>query len=173
MTRKQLWDNMYRVIKANSGGYSANDGVFTEILDLQIPRGYVARIRKVIFYDKMEISQDVDNDLQFYGALVNDPDDETTYQIPTFTIDHDVIADFVHEYLRWDMDATGISVSRNHRDEIIFEETLDVVAPRNLRFNSMMNNGSTDAPLAQTYVEVYFTYEKISNELLLELLNVA
>jgi len=55
MTTK-LYDNLYKVIKANSGSYSANDGVFTEILDLQIPRQYAARIREVIFLD--DISDD-------------------------------------------------------------------------------------------------------------------
>ncbi|GAH02940.1 unnamed protein product, partial [marine sediment metagenome] len=49
MAEKKLFDNLYKVIKVNSGAISANDVVATEILDLQIPRGYCARIRKVRF----------------------------------------------------------------------------------------------------------------------------
>ncbi|GAH99707.1 unnamed protein product [marine sediment metagenome] len=51
MADKKLYDNLYKVIKANSGAFLANDTVLTEILDLQIPHSYCARIRKVIFED--------------------------------------------------------------------------------------------------------------------------
>ncbi|GAG59338.1 unnamed protein product, partial [marine sediment metagenome] len=48
-SKKELFDDLYKVIKLNSGAISANDTVATEIGDLQIPRGYCARIRKVRF----------------------------------------------------------------------------------------------------------------------------
>ncbi|GAH17573.1 unnamed protein product, partial [marine sediment metagenome] len=53
----KLYDNLYKVIKANSGPIAANDTVLTEIMDLQIPRNYCARIRRVIFHDNVNGDQ--------------------------------------------------------------------------------------------------------------------
>jgi len=39
MADKKLYDNLFKVVKANSGPIEANDTVLTEIIDLQIPTG--------------------------------------------------------------------------------------------------------------------------------------
>ena len=111
MTTK-LYDNLYKVVKGNSGEISANDTTLTEILDLQIPRNYCARIRRVIFQDKINTAQSDQTNMQLRGALVLDPDDEESYYIPTFTIDHDVVCDFYHEYMRFDEDTTPNGIYR-------------------------------------------------------------
>ncbi|GAH42953.1 unnamed protein product [marine sediment metagenome] len=73
---KKLFDNLYKVIKLNSGAISANDVVATEIGDLQIPRGYCARIRKVRFTLR-DIKDQVNTEFGFHvlTALVLDADD--------------------------------------------------------------------------------------------------
>lgn len=173
MAEKKLYDNLYKVIKGNSGAFAANDGILTEIFDLQIPRGYAARIRKVGFTDLINVDQADMVDLQFFGALVLDADDETSYQIPTFTVDHDVLCDFQHEYHRFDEDTTpnGISVVHNRETWYDFDEGLDVVTVRNIRFNSSMHGGTGDG--AQVKCIVYFTYEKVSADLYSKLLGIS
>ncbi len=176
MAEKKLYDNLYKVIKGNSGPFTSNDGILTEIFDLQIPRGYAARIRKVIFSDLINLDQIDQIALQFFGAIVLDADDETSYQIPTFAVDHDVLCDFQHEYVRFEEDATpnGISTVHNHRTEIDFDEGLDVVTVRNIRFNSSMHGGAGDQTTKpQVKATVYFTYEKVSADLYSKLLGIS
>jgi len=176
MAEKKLYDNLYKVIKANSGKIEANDTVLTEILDLQIPRGYAARIRKVIFKDSILTDQLDQTDIHFYGALVLDPDDEASNQIPTFTVDHDVLCDFHHEYFRFEEDTTpnGISVIHNKETWYEFAEDLDVVTVRNVRFNVLaagLDIDGTDE--SQVKIIVYFTYEKVSADLYSKLLGIS
>jgi len=176
MAEKKLFDNLYKVIKANSGSISANDGVFTEILDLQIPRGYCARIRKVIFDMQVNADQKDQEYFRCLGAIVLDPDDETSTQIPTFEIDHDVLCDTVFEKHRQDEDTTpnGISALFTPRDVHVFDETLDVVTVRNIRFNIIANGLLVSGDnKAQMRVTVYFTYEKISMDLYAKLLGIS
>lgn len=176
MAEKKLYDNLYKVIKGNSGPFTANDGVLTEIFDLQIPRGYCARIRKVIFSDLLNLDQKDQLVLQFFGAIVLDADDETSYQIPTFTVDHDVLCDFQHEYARFEEDTTpnGISMVHNQKTEFEFAEDLDVVTVRNIRFNSSMHGGLGDQTTKpQVKATVYFTYEKVSADLYSKLLGIS
>lgn len=176
MAETKLFDNLYKVIKANSGAISANDTVLTEILDLQIPRGYCARIRKVIFTDNINADQLDQTDLFFRGALVLDADDENSYQIPTFEIDHDVLCDYEHEYMRFVEDATpnGISFVHNQTTVYNFDEGLDVVTVRNIRHNIIANGAKVDgSSKPQVDVTVYFTYEKISADLYAKLLGIS
>jgi len=176
MAEKKLFDNLFKVIKGNSGALSANDGVFTEILDLQIPRGYAARIRKVLFEMQVNADQADQEYWRVLGGLVLDPDDETSTQIPTFNVDHDVCCDFNFEYWRIEEDTTpnGISGLISLKQAIDFDETLDVVTVRNIRFNTIANgllvNGDNNA---QTRITVYFTYEKVSADLYSKLLGIS
>ncbi len=176
MAKDKLYDNLIKVIKGNSGPFTANDGVLTEIFDLQIPRGYCARIREVRFTDLLNLDQLDQTALQFFGALVLDADDETSYQIPTFTVDHDVLCDFQHEYVRFEEDTTpnGISVVHNRETHYKFEEDLDVVTVRNIRFNSSMHGGKGDGTTKpQVKCIVFFTYEKVSADLYSKLLGIS
>lgn len=189
-TSKELYDNMMRVVKVNSGELDPSGAKSTEIVDLQIPRGFVARIRKVIFTTRIEEEQlpevpispasgIIERLNKFFMALVNDPDDEESVAIPTHEIDHDVIADcefHIERVLTYYTDVTliprgGYAFVAPSRI-INFDETIDVVCPRNLRFNaSGVCIGATIKP--QVIVTVYFTYEKVVESLLLELLNIA
>lgn len=190
MTRKELWDNMMRVVKVNSGQLPADGTKTTEIVDLQIPRGFIARVRKVIFDVRLEEEQFpavpavppvgiIERLNKFFMALVNDPDDEESNGIPTHEIDHDVIADaefHIERVLTYYTDVQMIprgGYAFVAPSKIInFDETIDIICPRNIRFNaSGVILGATIKP--QVIVTVYFTYEKVTNDLLLELLNIA
>jgi len=177
MAEKKLYDNLYKVVEANSGAILANDTVLTEILDLQIPPGYAARIRKVIFRDELNNQQISQDNISLYGALVLDPDDEDSNQIPTFTVDHDVLCDFHHEYTAITgatVGALGGSIVHNQRTQYDFDETLDVVTVRNVRFN-VLANGVVVSPADQVQcrVIIYFTYEKVGAELYAKLLGIS
>jgi hypothetical protein len=177
MAEKKLFDNLYKVIKANSG-VLVNDGVATEILDLQIPRGYCAKIKKVRFIDHALTNNNESVDrFKINGALVLDPDDEESYQIPTFEVDHDVACDCEHEYCRMLVGAPvtdAFSVINNKETLVDFTEDLDVVTVRNVRYNVLATGLSTDpASTLQQHIEVYFTYEKISADLYSKLLGIS
>ena len=174
MTKKELSDDLYFVIKGNSGAIDANDGVFTEILDFQIPRNYAVRVRKILVDFHVNKNQKDQEYFRMLSALVFDPDDETSTQIPTFTVDHDVLADFQHEFWRIEEDTTpnGISGLLNRRYEIDFPEELDAVTVRNARFNSLVTGMLVDADHPQVRITVYFTYEKVTSAIYEKLLGI-
>jgi len=174
-SKKELYDDIYQVIKGNSGALSANSGVFTEILDLQIPRGYAARIREVIFHVDPQADQTDQVDMDWYSALVLDPDDETSYQIPTFEIDHDVLCDMHVCWHRMEEDTTPNGISNIRCAEVVrkFTEELDVIKIRNIRFNTFCEGLKVDGTTkSQVRITVYFTYEKVSPSLYEKLLGI-
>jgi hypothetical protein len=172
---RALFDNLYKVIKVNSGVLDTNDGVFTEIMDLQIPRGWCARIRRVIFRDHSLVEQLDQQNFKLIMALVMDPDDEEHVQIPTAEIDHDILCDAEHEYMRFEEGETpvGVSVLKPKETQYDFPETLDVVTVRNIRFNTLGSRMMTTLTTLQTRCIVYFTYEKISIDLYSKLLGIS
>ncbi|MBA7686725.1 hypothetical protein ES703_95179 [subsurface metagenome] len=174
MADKKLFDNLYKVLKVNSGDFGVNDQVMTECLDLQIPRGYCARIRKVIFTDYL-CGQASQTSPEFRGALIMDPDDETSIAIPTFVIDHDVLCDFEHYYFGFERDVTpnGISFVHNQRTRYVFSEEIDVVTVRNIRFNSICHGLDVTGCKCQNKCTVFFTYEKITADLYAMLLGIS
>ena len=175
MGKSELYDDIYFVWKGNSGAISANDGIFTEIIDFQVPRGYAIRIRKVIAELHVNSDQKDQAHWRVLTALVLDPDDETSTQIPTFTIDHDVCCDFAFEMVRLEEDTTpnGISGLIPLRYEIEFPEELDVISIRNARVNTIAEGLLVSGDnKAQTRLTVYFTYEKVSSSLYEKLLGI-
>lgn len=184
-TMKKIYDNMFRVIKVNSNQLDPAGAKSTEIADLQIPRGFVARIRKVIFTVRFEegqlpaINGTITERLnKYFMALVNDPDDETSTAIPTHQIDHDVICDaefHVDRVLAQGATPPAFSGGYAIHSPILiheFTEDLDIICPRNIRFNAAATIiGATTK--TQAIVEVYFTYEKVGEGAILELLNIA
>ena len=174
MAEKKLFDNLYKVIKVNSGGITANDTIVTEIMDLQIPRGYCARVRRVKFALRTLNDQVTGNPhYHVLTALVLDADDENSVAIPTFEVDHDVLVD--HRFEMWmELQTNGLTSIWAPSVVYDFDEEMDVVTVRNIRANSLVNgmtvNGS-DPP--QTETTVYFTYEKISADLYAKLLGIS
>jgi len=182
MADKKLFDNLYKVIKGNSGEISVNEGVFTEIIDLQIPRGYCARIRKVKMQIRGLSDQDTTNlNGMLRNAVVLDADDENSTHIPMFEVDHDVLCDFLFEIKGINQTGVGGYVAADFTIDssqaiqwIEFPETLDAVTVRNIRCNSIafgLSCGGENPP--QIDNTVYFTYEKISADLYSKLLGIS
>ena len=172
---KDLYDNIYFVWKGNSGALSSNDGVFTEIIDFQIPRGYAVRIRKVIWDVQVNGEQLDQERIRMLGALVLDPDDETSVAIPTFTLDHDVAVDYTWEFWRIEEDTTPNGISGLLTEPFVhdFDEGLDMITVRNARFNTMVTGSATGGSAQmQLRLTVYFTYEKVSSSLYEKLLGI-
>jgi len=165
MVRKQMFDNIMKVYRAN---ISTLLNVTQSVeLDLDIPRGYIAKIKKVIFGSDGNMSGVGDN--TFVAAVVRDPDDDETVGIPDQDSEHDVIADFRATYTMGTL-TTGNHQYGINRQMIEFDQELDVVSARNLRFNA---NGITASPtLDLLYCEVYYTLEAVSDELVLDLLDI-
>jgi len=173
MAEKKLFDNLYKVIKLNSGAISANDTVATEIGDLQIPRGYCARIRKVKFALR-DIGDQSNVEFGFHvlTACVLDADDENSVSIPTFEIDHDVLID--HRFELWgELNTTGETSQWTPSVMYEFTEETDVVTVRNIRHNTLINGFDVSGLKPQTEMTVYFTYEKISADLYAKLLGIS
>jgi len=173
---KELYDDVYFVWKGNSGSINQNDVILTEIVDFQIPRGYAVRIRKILVDWMINADQKDATQFRILTALVLDPDDETSTQIPTFVLDHDVLADFAYEFWRVEEDTTpnGISgIVTRPRDEIDFDESLDCITIRNARVNTIaggLNVGGSAFP--DVRMSIYFTYEKVSSSLYEKLLGI-
>lgn len=173
MAEKKLFDNLYKVIKVNSGPITANDTVATEIMDLQIPRGYCARIRKVRFTLR-DLSTQTNAQFGFHvlSACVLDADDENSVAIPTFEIDHDVLID--HRWEMWgEFDTDGETSLWTPHAVYEFTEETDVVTVRNIRHNSLINGCAVGSDQPQVELTVYFTYEKISADLYAKLLGIS
>jgi len=172
-SKKELFDDLYKVIKLNSGAISANDVVATEIGDLQIPRGYCARVRKVRFALR-DISEQSNAEFGFHvlTALVLDADDENSVAIPTFEIDHDVLID--HRFEMWgELNTTGETSLWCPSVMYEFTEELDVITVRNITHNTLINGMDVSGQKPQVEVTVYFTYEKISTDLYAKLLGIS
>ena len=67
----------------------------------------------------------------------------------------------------------GLTHINQLKQVIDFDEGLDVVTVRNLRFNTIGYNFTDTDKFAQVDVEVYFTYEKVSIDLYQKLLGIS
>lgn len=150
--------------------YSAGMGDLTSTvqsveIDLDLPRGYIAKIHKCIFF-YTDITADQVYDIEM--ALVNDPDDTQSTVIPANTVKHDVIAQ--HLYRVKADQVNGVFYFTADPTKIIDFGELDVIAARNMRFNCVDKQNQGDHDVA---CEIYYTIEKIKgSENLLNLLDI-
>ena len=143
-------------------------------MDLNLPRGFIAKIKKVIFEANdypVELLDVVATALFQAMALIRDPDDTISTGMPTNTDEHDVIAE-------WNFSAVGNTTANlivmpggALRNEIDFsEDDEDVITARNLRFNI---SGSATANFTPTFnCKVYYTLEPVTDDLILNLLDI-
>lgn len=143
-------------------------GIATVEMDLELPRGYIAKIHRVEI--KLQLLSGLTagvSEQEFEAALIRDPDDITTVQIPENTVQHDVVCDhkFTGQHEATD-DTNGYS-----EDIYIYEviEKKDVITARNMRFN--INQGSTD-PDWGCSCTMFYTLEKVTAEVMLALLDI-
>lgn len=170
MGKSKLFDNIAQVINVNitvAGGAAAQ----SDEIDLELPRGFVAKIHKIIvnWRNVFDLSVAGDSGQMFYAVLL-DPDDATTTQMPENTVEHDVI---MHGGMQIEEEAGSTAAWwTNLRHEIDFShlEGMDVISARNLRFNIFEDGGQLDASIMQC--TIYYTLEAIKDTEIMELLDI-
>lgn len=172
---KKDFDNLFKVIQA---GITLNVVSIISIeLDLELPRGFIAKIYKVIFEwrswgtDLVGLGA-IEADLQMNCSLIRDPDDITTTQMPQNAVQHDVIAE-TSEGVFQNPTGSLAGFTSLLRKTIDFPEHIDVITARNMRFNAT-GGGADSANITESAarVEVYYTLEKVTDADILELLDI-
>lgn len=169
MPKSRLFDNIMQNIQVRNT-IASTTTVSSEI-DLELPRGYVAKIHKVIVfaYDIWDLIVNTEKDLIEF-ALLLDPDDTETTAIPENTVEHDVLVDGTIEY---GINTTlGNSFVENYRTEWDFShlEGLDILSARNMRFNIVGAADYVDG--AEVRCEIFYTLEPIKDNQIMELLDI-
>ncbi len=136
-------------------------------LDLELPRGYIAKIRKVVFSPFFDTNRTATITTGLFMALVRDPDDPVTERAPRGVVQHDVIAEFVGTYF---YDTVTETLLMTTPLTLTFTELEDVITARNLRFNAQTNVAVTDE--ISFNIEVYYTLEKVTDLEILDLLDI-
>lgn len=169
MAKSRLFDNIVQVLATNN--IVASTTTVSSELDFELPRGYVAKIHKIIvtWDDVFDKCADAEKDEQKWAVML-DPDDATTVQMPTDTVEHDCIAAGRFEIAV--LAAAYMGMYDEHRVEIDFShlEGLDVLTARNMRFNSVGGAASFDASVMQC--QIYYTLEAIQDKQIMELLDI-
>jgi len=169
---KDLFDNLMKILKVENT--AAGTTIVSLEVDFELPRGFIAKIHKLIFSSRAYINSFTVGDAVRHSiALVRDPDDITTVLIPNNSVQHDVIADYIHETLVLEITAVGeIFLAGNGFNKIIDFTNLglDVITARNMRFNSVATTTGGNGTIFG--VAIHYTLEKISNEDILNLLDI-
>jgi hypothetical protein len=168
MGKSRLFDNIMQMIGCRNV-VNGTTTVSTE-LDLELPRGYVAKIHKVrvAWNDIFNKAATGETANQKY-ALLLDPDDSSTVDVPNNTVEHDVILSGMFEL---DADATlgNLWDSHWHIYDFSHLEGLDILSARNLRFNIVSNSAQFDD--SEVEVQIWYTLEKIKDTEIMELLDI-
>lgn len=172
------FDNLAKVMKALSTINAAN--VVSVEVPLDLPRGYIGKIRKIIFkvrdiHEDLEglIAGVADIEMGVHMVLLRDPDDITTVLIPDEESAHDGLADFSFSVMGIGT-ANGVTIIYSESErQMNFDEGLDVITARNLRFNCV-GVGPDAASLTESQIEceVYYTYERVTDDQILQLLDI-
>lgn len=176
----KMTDNLLKYITVF---VSANGGSTTSTeLDLDIPRGYVAKLHRIIITASgLEVDlldQSAPFEASIVGGLYRDPDDATSVTPPSSQTQHDALA-FLNTgiFLAQSDGSTERggheAVYNTKNDSGWFPDHLDMITARNLRFNIDQFGANRSVLLdGGMRVEVYFTYEKVSASDIAELLDI-
>lgn len=167
MAKSQLFDNIMQVIHV-SNTINGTTVVSTEI-DFELPRGYVAKIRKI----KMEVDGTCEkwgtgDTAEFNAALLLDPDDAVAVSFPNNEVEHDVLAE--HNVGHVSSTTDFFTIRNGTAEWIYFEDKEDVITARNMRWNSAATTTAFDDALHD--VTIYYTLEKIQDAQIMELLDI-
>ena len=171
-----MTDNLLKYVSVN---VTNNQGTaLSSEIELDIPRGYIAKIHRM----KLETynlgvdlaDQDADLECQIASAIVRDPDDSTNITPPN-SVKHDIL-----HYMTTDImqSVSGVGSSLlilgNEHDTGFIPESVDVITARNLRLNSDQfgANKSLLTTSSGVRAHVWYTYEKVTNTDLAELLDI-
>lgn len=169
MAKSRLFDNIMQAIRVENT-VNGTTTVSTEI-DLELPRGYVAKIHKVIVAWTDVFSKTADNEIdEALYALLLDPDDATTTQMPLETVEHDVILSGEFE-LKTAAALAGVFYdSHRHIYDFSHLEGLDILSARNLRFNTV--SGAAYFDDSEIECTIWYTLEPIKDAQIMELLDI-
>ena len=169
MPKSRLFDNIAQVITV----IDSINGTTTESteVDLELPRGYVAKIHKVRVCLHDVFDKVADNEKQnFFYALLLDPDDTTTVQFPSNTVEHDVIVAGQFEIAIAAAVHGGLWNEYIHEWDFSHLEGLDVLSARNMRFNIVAGGAYMND--SEIECQIYYTLEKINDSQIMELLDI-
>lgn len=180
MAGKRDFDNLAKSI---AGAVILASNVLQSVeIDLELPRGFIAKIYKVEFM-LLDTSKDFaifvtegNNAVDFLMGLINDPDDISNILTTSNRVNHDVIAEYAPDF--WadigavDPDGRG-PVVLDFKKTVDFPEHIDVIAFRNLRFNAVAG-GSADSSITETIAKVivHYTLEAVTDADIMNLLDI-
>lgn len=145
----------------------STSGTLSGQLDLDLPRGFIAKIKKVIFFCLPdEVIAAASFQTGVLGALLRDPDDITTVVVPEGTQEHDVIA-FIELVISHETGGGG--QVQGIKQEFNFNDDTDVITARNLRFNVAASGTQPDLTMECI---VGYTLEEVKDADILNLLDI-
>lgn len=152
----KLTDNQIRQVKTEVDISDIN--LHSYLIDFDLQPFYAAKIQEVVFHprDPGGSILEASNLHHISCAVVNDPDDDETYEMPDGQHSHDVIAEF-KQHAQWVMNV--LMVISHSPKEIKFDQEKDVYCLRNIRVNSQV---ATTAYMTIMDVIVKYTIEKIT-----------
>lgn len=168
MAGSKLFDNIMQVISAE--GTVAGTAIISSEIDLELPRGYVAKIQKVVVqfrgWDAV-VSSGVNDRIEC--ALLLDPDDALTVRIPDNQVEHDVLLDEM-----WEMAllTTTLALKDEGMRQYDFSqlEGFDIITARNMRWNVTAAGTGLNGMIPK--VNIYYTLEAIKDAQIMELLDI-
>lgn len=165
MGRKDF-DNLIKLLRIV---LAPTDTTVTSVeVDFELPRGFIAKISKIIFTTFPFTVTGADQTQSFQAALLRDPDDAATVVVPTNQVQHDVVAHSRGAFVQ-DFTTSGAGAWISEKKQINFREDEDVVTARNMRFN--VQQGATDPDL-NFDCDIYYTLEKVTDVDILALLDI-
>lgn len=169
MGKSRLFDNIMQVISV-SNEVTGTTIISTEI-DLELPRGYVAKIHKIRVQFQDCIAKMVNAEIdEIQYALLLDPDDATTVAMPHETVEHDVILSGQFQYSVVTASHGGLFNKFEEQWDFSHLEGLDILSARNMRFNISATEEFVDG--AEVECQMWYTLEVIKDTQIMELLDI-
>ena len=172
----KMTDNLLKYVSVNVSNNAGTAG--SAEIELDIPRGYIAKLHRMRM-TTYNLSEDIYNQTddfacQISAGLVRDPDDSVNITPPN-SVKHDIL-----QYLLVDITGTDIAnrgasihVLNESVDTGYIPEGIDVITARNLRFNiDQFGTSKSILTASGMRCEVWYTYEKVTNTDLAELLDI-
>lgn len=169
MARKDF-DDLLLVIRSNLTD-DASSAVISREVDFNLPRGFIAKIKKIRFEfnDLIVELEDTIGPVTISMAIIRDPDDITSTGMPSNTDAHDVIAEFNSSHIS-DTVSSEIVAGEQSYDIDFSEDDEDVITARNMRFN--MSGLATALFTPTANCKVWYTLESVTDDIILNLLDI-
>ena len=172
----KMTDNLLKYVSVNVANNAGTAG--SAEIELDIPRGYIAKLHRLRI-TTYNLSEDIYNQTsefacQIAGAIVRDPDDSTNITPPN-SVKHDILQYLLVDITGLDIGNQGatLKVLNDSVDTMYIPESVDVITARNLRFNiDQFGTSKSILTASGMRAEVWYTYEKVTNTDLAELLDI-